>query len=105
MFNTASLSRKTHPFGYWRLPTEIWYHLGGFSDEGDSYETQEYDFICELDRFWDQLHGPDEPLRRKFMDCMLSAEANWQSVMILPNGYVTIKFKDGSEKTMIPPRT
>lgn len=35
----------------------IWYHLGGYSDEGDSFETQEYYFEKDLNDFWNELIG------------------------------------------------
>jgi hypothetical protein len=49
-----------------RLNTEhIWHHLGGWNEDGDTYDTQLVDFERELDRFWADLIGPDEQLRRK----------------------------------------
>ena len=52
-------------------PSHIWFHLGGWSDEGDTYDTQESQFTEDLDRFWSRLVGPDEQLRR---DLMAAAE-------------------------------
>ena len=81
---------------------EIWFHLGGWSDEGDTYDTQESDFCNELDRFWAQLVGPDEPLRVKLMDCVSGLKEDWRSITILSSGCVTIRFKDGSDKAILP---
>ena len=50
--------------------SEIWYHLGGWCDEGDTYDTQEYQFQQELDRFWTGMLGPDEQLRRTVVDAL-----------------------------------
>ena len=58
--------------------SEIWYHLGGWSDEGDTYETQEWQFQEELDRFWMQLIGPDEQLRRSILDALQAHRAEME---------------------------
>ena len=86
-------------------PLHIWYHLGGASDEGDTYDTQEYYFKEQLAEFWAQLHGPDEVLRRQFAECTLGLKMNWKSITIFVNGQVTIRYKNGKEKTIVPPAT
>jgi hypothetical protein len=35
----------------------IWYHLGGWSDEGDTYDTQLADFEEQLNLFWADVIG------------------------------------------------
>lgn len=83
--------------------SEIWYHLGGWSDEGDTYDTQESQFCEDLERFWLQLVGPDEHLRVRILESMAGLEPNWQSVKITADGTITIQFKDGSRKALRPP--
>ena len=55
--------------------SEIWYHLGGWSDEGDTYDTQLMDFERELDQFWADLIGPDEQLRRTILAALAGLHA------------------------------
>ncbi len=81
---------------------QIWFHLGGFNDEGDTYDTQLYSFREELDQFWLRITGPYEPIRHKLMDC-LSELKDWQSATILANGQVTLHLNDGSQKLLLPP--
>lgn len=82
--------------------TDILYHLGGFSDEGDTWQTQEDQFSEEMDRFWDQLAGPDESLRRRILE-PFDGFAEWRRATILHTGKVTIHFANGSKKTIEPP--
>ncbi|GMU20511.1 MAG: hypothetical protein AMXMBFR13_06080 [Phycisphaerae bacterium] len=82
-------------------PTDILYHLGGFSDEGDTWDTQEAQFSEEMERFWDQLVGPDEGLRRRILEPFESF-TGWREATILPNGTVTIHFTNGSKKVIEP---
>ncbi len=87
-----------------RLSTsEVWYHLGGYSDEGDTYESQEHDFERELDRFWADVAGPDEHIRRRLFSQAYNAGEDWQQVTITADGVVTVQFADGTSKTMLPP--
>ncbi|MCK4658685.1 MAG: hypothetical protein KAV82_04110, partial [Phycisphaerae bacterium] len=83
--------------------SEIWYHLGGWSDEGDTYDTQEFQFQQELDRFWIQFIGPDEQLRRGILDALDHLQAEWKVVTISPDGTVIFRYADGSNKTLRPP--
>ncbi len=83
--------------------SEIWHHFGGWHDEGDTYDTQAYDFENELDRFWAQVAGPDEHLRRSILASLGRIEAEWKSVTVTPNGVVTVQYTDGAEKTLEPP--
>ena len=84
--------------------SEIWHHLGGWSDEGDTYDTQEIGFQEELDRFWMQLIGPDEQLRRSILDPLQRIEQKWKFVKVFPNGKVLIRFHDSSAKNISPPK-
>jgi len=82
---------------------DIWYHAGGFSDEGDTWDTQLYDFNKSLGAFWDQLDGPYESLRRKLVDAARSLPKDWQSVMTLADGTVEIQLAAGKVQTVRPP--
>jgi hypothetical protein len=82
---------------------QIWYHLGGWSEDGDTYDTQLYDFRRELDEFWARVTGPHEPLRAKLMECMAGSEPKWEAVTMLAGGRVTIRHKDGNELVIEPP--
>jgi len=84
-------------------PSEIWHHLGGWSDEGDTYDTQQFQFEQDLDRFWANLIGPDEQLRRNILAPLQGLTPDWTSVTVLADGTVTIRYKDGSSKNIEPP--
>lgn len=87
------------PEGQERLrASEIWHHLGGWSDEGDTYETQCYEFEEELERFWMQLVGPDEQLRRHIARTLKRIQPAWRTVSVSHDGTVHIEFKDGAVK-------
>jgi len=85
--------------------SEIWHHLGGWSDEGDTYDTQEWGFQQELDHFWMQLIGPDEQLRQSILDKLQRIEQKWKYVKVFPNGKVRIRFHDGSVKNISPAKS
>ena len=82
---------------------EIWHHLGGWNDEGDTYESQEFDFEQELNRFWAHVVGPDEHLRRSILSSLAAIKPEWKSVSISSDGIVTVQHSDGAEKTLEPP--
>lgn len=82
---------------------DLWYHAGGFSDEGDTWETQLYDFGRELAAYWDQLDGPYESLRKKLYDATDRLPAGWQSVMTLADGTMEIQLAAGKVQTVRPP--
>jgi len=83
--------------------TEIWYHLGGWYDEGDSYDTQEFQFQEELDRFWMRLVGPDEHRRRQIASAIEGIKPDWSTIEVTPDGTVHIRFTDGSDRSLTPP--
>lgn len=85
-------------------PSHIWHHLGGWSDDGDTYDTQESQFNQELDHFWARLVGPDEQFRRNLMDAVAGLKNNWKTITLSPNGTVRLVFKDGSKRTVRPPK-
>jgi hypothetical protein len=85
-------------------PSEIWYHFGGWYDEGDTYDTQLYDFERELDHFWADLGGPDEQLRRSVMAALAGLKPAWKSVKVFASGKIRVQFKDRSARTIRVPR-
>ena len=85
-------------------PSEIWYHFGGWCDEGDTYDTQRCSFEQELDRFWADLLGPDEQLRRSIMAALAGLKPAWKSVKVFASGKMRVQFKDRTTKTIRPPR-
>ena len=84
------------------LASQIWYHLGGWSEDGDTYDTQEDQVEQELNRFWADLIGPDEQLRRKLLETLLSLKEKWRSITIRHNGTVTIQRTSGKVRTIKP---
>ena len=82
---------------------EIWFHLGGWYEEGNSYETQEADFSEELEAFWADLVGPDENWRLKLVEAAGYASRSWQSITINQEGSVEVVLVDGSTKRIQPP--
>ena len=85
--------------------SEIWYHLGGWHDEGDTYDTQFDLFEQELDRFWLQLIGPDEQLRQELVTVLCGLDSSWKSVKVFSSGKVRIAFKGKAPKIISPPQT
>ena len=85
-------------------PSEIWYHFGGWSDEGDTYDTQMAQFQEDLDRFWANVKGPDEHLRGNILRTLHAIQPKWQRVIATPDGTVKIRYADGSEKSLQPPQ-
>jgi hypothetical protein len=57
---------------------EIWYHLGGWNDDGDTYDTQEAQFSEDLERFWAALVGPDEHLRQNIVKALFDIRKEWK---------------------------
>ena len=82
---------------------EIWYHFGGWSDEGDTYDTQSWSFEQELDQFWMALVGPDEQLRQRMLGATERITPAWRSIKVFANGKIRILFQDRSVKTIPPP--
>ncbi len=82
--------------------SEIWYHLGGWNEDGDSYDTQESSFSADLDRFWADVVGPDEYLRQLMFEAAGNILEEWKHVAVASDGTVTIQLKDGKKKTLKP---
>ena len=83
--------------------SDIWFHLGGWCDEGDTYETQEYQFGEELELFWSSIIGPGEYLRAKIVENLDSVKGDWEKITIDTDRTVVIAYKDGSKKTLKSP--
>jgi hypothetical protein len=83
--------------------SDIWYHLGGWCDEGDTYDTQEYQFEEELEMFWSSIIGPGEYLRAKIVGNLDGVKGDWEKITIYTDRTVVILYKDGSQKTLKSP--
>jgi len=85
----------------------IWYHFGGFNTEGDSYETQQYDFEKDLDEFWNALIGPYETLRQEVYSILgrqYGIHDKWRRIAVTSEGTLEIIFKDGKTELVNPPK-
>jgi len=83
--------------------SDIWYHLGGWCEDGDTYDTQECQFEEELELFWSSIIGPGEYLRSKIVENVGSVKGDWDKITIDPHRTVVIVYKDGSTKTLKSP--
>ena len=81
----------------------IWFHLGGWYEEGDSYDTQEASVSEELEAFWADLVGPEENWRLKLMEAAGYVYRGWRSIMLNQDGSVEVVLADGSTKRIQPP--
>ena len=84
-------------------PSYIWFHLGGFSEDGDTYDTQREDFEEQLNRFWAELIGPGEYLRQRLLDCVRGFDIKWRHISIESSGKVWITCEDGTAQMLQPP--
>ena len=78
--------------------TDIWYHVGGWNDDGDTYDTQLYYFEQDLETFWANVIGPAEYLRSKIRGCLSGIVKDWKKLIFEEDGALTILYKDGTEK-------
>jgi len=78
----------------------IWYHLGGWNEDGDTYDTQEYQFGEELELFWSDIIGPGEYMRAKIVGNLDSIKGEWQTITIDTHKTVVITYKNGTTKTL-----
>jgi hypothetical protein len=83
--------------------TDIWYHLGGWSEDGDTYDTQLADFEEQLNLFWVTVMGPGEYLRLKLLECIASFDLAWKQITVESSGKVWISYKDGTAQMLQPP--
>jgi len=83
--------------------TDIWYHLGGWSEEGDTYDTQLEAFQEQLRLFWANVIGPGEYMRQRLLDCIRDFNIQWQQITVESSGKVWITYKDGTAQMLQPP--
>jgi hypothetical protein len=85
--------------------TDIWYHLGGWNDEGDTWDTQVYEVEQELEEFWATIIGPAEYLQSKIRSCLYGIIKDWDTIMFEEDETLTILYKDGTEKVYKSPKS
>jgi hypothetical protein len=85
--------------------TDIWYHLGGWNDEGDTWDTQVYEVEQAIDEFWATIIGPAEYLRSKIRSSLYGIVKNWKAVTLENDDTLTIRYKDGTEKVYRRPQS
>ncbi len=81
----------------------IWFHLGGYNDEGDSYDTQLYCFEKDIQEFWNELIGPYETVRQQLIKELYPLYDKWQKITISADSSLEILFKDGRMQRVNPP--
>jgi hypothetical protein len=84
--------------------SELWYHLGGYSEDGDTYSTQLADFEDQLNLFWAGILGPGEYLRQRLLECIDDFGIQWTQVTVESSGKVWISYKDGTAQMLQPPK-
>jgi hypothetical protein len=83
--------------------TDIWYHVGGYSEDGDTYDTQLGNFEDQLNLFWATVLGPGEYMRQRLLDCIRDFNIEWRQITVESSGKVWITYKDGSAQMLQPP--
>jgi len=83
--------------------TDIWFHLGGWNDDGDTYDTQLYYFEQEMEEFWATIIGPAEYLRSKLRSCLYGVVKDWKQIIFDDNEAITIIYKNGTVKSYESP--
>jgi len=84
----------------------IWFHIGGYNTDGDSYDTQLSYFEKELQEFWNELVGPYESLRSEVISSLsgyYSLHDKWQKITIFADNSLEIVFKNGRRQRINPP--
>jgi len=84
--------------------SEAWYHLGGYYDDGDTYDSQAYSFEQDWERFWADVAGPNEHLRQEVTRLLRFQLKGWKEVRVTPDGELRVIKEDNSEMTISPPR-
>ncbi|MHC4629248.1 MAG: hypothetical protein ACYTDV_19890 [Planctomycetota bacterium] len=85
--------------------TDIWYHLGGWSDEGDTWDTQVYEVEQEIEHFWATIIGPAEYLWSKIRESLCGIVKDWKTIVFEDKGILTIRYNDGTEKVYKSPQS
>jgi hypothetical protein len=86
-------------------PSDIWYHCGGWNDDGDTYDTQLCCFEQELEQFWASIIGPGQYLRSKIRECLFGIVKDWKRITFEEDETLTILYKDGTEKVYKSPHS
>jgi len=76
-------------------PTNIWYHLGDYSEDSDTYDTQLSYFEQQLELFWATIIGPGKYLRSRLLNCLEDFNLDWQNITIESDHTLTVIYKDG----------
>ena len=76
-------------------PRAIWYHLGDYNEDDDTYDTQLRYFTEQLELFWAKIIGPGEYLRSRLLDCLEGFNLDWQSITIDSDNTLAVTYKDG----------
>lgn len=84
--------------------SDIWYHLGGYSEDGDTYSTQLVDFEEQLNLFWATVVGPGEYLRQRLLECIQDFGIKWKQISVESSGKVWITYTDGTAQMLQPPK-
>ncbi|MFN0143958.1 MAG: hypothetical protein ACKVP6_11020, partial [Mycobacterium sp.] len=82
--------------------SDIAHHLGGWSDDGDTIQTQEAQFGVQLDHFWAELKGPHERLRAQLVELVTNGAPDCIQVTVHKDGTITLHSADGSVVTVAP---
>jgi hypothetical protein len=77
---------------------QVWFHCGGWNDDGDTYDTKLQSFEEELAMFWSGIFGPGEYLYPKLVSAMWGINLEWQKVTFDADGTLKILLKDGTEQ-------
>jgi len=83
--------------------TDIWYHCGGWNEDGDTFDTQLYSFEQDLEQFWAAVIGPGEYLRSKMHSCLYGVVKDWKRITFEEDETLSILYKDGTEKVYKSP--
>jgi hypothetical protein len=83
--------------------SDIWYHLGGYAEDGDTYSTQLADFEEQLNLFWAGILGPGEHMRQRLLTCIEDFGIKWKQITVESSGKVWISYKDGTAQMLQPP--
>jgi hypothetical protein len=79
--------------------SDIWYFLSGWNEDGDTYDTQIYQFEDELEHFWADILGPEGFMRDKLLGTISGFVNNWKTITLEANGAMTIVYDDDTQKT------
>ncbi len=80
---------------------DLWFHFGGWRDDGDTFDTQLIQFEEDLERFWADILGPEGYLRDKLLAMVHGViKTKWKTLTLEPDGHLSIQYADGTEKSV-----